>query len=760
MAMRQGVDGDGDAGMKAAGAAGCHWLLNGMAGLLLAGGSGVAAAEVPASPAPASPAVSATSTAAAAAPASSPETPAAPAARQQLPEVVVTATRTPHALQDVPASVKVVSGEEMRTEKMVETMPDALKDTPGVMLQKTSNGQTSPYIRGFTGFRNLLMVDGVRFNNAVFRDGPNQYWTLVDPYALDRVEVVKGPGSVLYGSDAVGGVVNAITQDTGLQLAPGAWERHLFTRVASADKSVIVHGDVDGNVDGRLGYHVGGSWKDFNDVRGGREVGTQPQTGYDEWNGDLKLEYLTGPDQKLTLAHLHTTQDDVWRTHRTVYGIDWEGATHGTDRRLSYDQEYDLTYLQFHAAELGGPVDAVHAGVSWQTMDEEENRVKKDLTSQIQGFTVNTAGMFLTLESPSPVGRWSYGVDYYHDEVDSYSDSYNAAGKHTASGIQGPVADDAGYDTAGVFVQDEIPFGERVDLVLGARGSWINADAGAVRDPKTGRQTSIQDDWGAVTGQGRLLVGLDEKKTWQWFAGVGQSFRAPNLSDLTRFDIARSGEVEIAAPGLKPERYVTYETGIKTEHAGWGGELAFFHTDIRDMIVRVPTGETIGGNRVVSKKNAGDGELDGVELGAHLKATDEVTLFGSFTWMDGEVEGYPTSAASSEREPLSRLMPVTVNGGVKYEPLVFNRKLFVQVDATMAAEQDRLASGDRADTQRFPPDGTPGYTVWNVRGGYKITPDVHLTVALENVFNADYRIHGSGVNEPGRNLIAALDVKF
>ena len=126
-----------------------------------------------------------------------------------LPEVVVTAMRTETALADVPYMGYVV-GSAAQQETAPRTTPDALAGLPSVMVQKTSYGQGSPYLRGFTGFRTLMLVDGIRLNNSVFRDGPNQYWNTVDPWAVDRYEVVMGPASVLYGSDAVGGAVNAI----------------------------------------------------------------------------------------------------------------------------------------------------------------------------------------------------------------------------------------------------------------------------------------------------------------------------------------------------------------------------------------------------------------------------------------------------------------------------------------------------------------------------------------------------------------------
>ncbi len=126
-------------------------------------------------------------------------------------EIIVTATASERSAHDVPYTVEVFSATELRQRRLARTLPEALAEVPGVMLQKTAHGQGSPYVRGFTGFRNLFLIDGVRLNNSVFRDGPNQYWATVDPLGLERLEVVKGPVSSLYGSDAVGGTVNAIT---------------------------------------------------------------------------------------------------------------------------------------------------------------------------------------------------------------------------------------------------------------------------------------------------------------------------------------------------------------------------------------------------------------------------------------------------------------------------------------------------------------------------------------------------------------------
>ena len=154
---------------------------------------------------------------------------------------MVTATRTEKKPFDVPAFVDRVTGEDLRSRELSRTVPEALRAVPGVMVQKTSHGQGSPYMRGFTGFRNLFLIDGIRLNNSVFREGPNQYWNTVDPYSIGRIEVVKGPASVLYGSDAIGGTVQAFTK-APLTFAGEAG--HLYLRVASAEESFIGRGEL------------------------------------------------------------------------------------------------------------------------------------------------------------------------------------------------------------------------------------------------------------------------------------------------------------------------------------------------------------------------------------------------------------------------------------------------------------------------------------------------------------------------------------
>jgi hemoglobin/transferrin/lactoferrin receptor protein len=675
-----------------------------------------------------------------------------------LSEIVVTPTRTEKAPFDTPYVVQRVTAEDIQTRQLSRSLPDALKETPGVMVQKTAYGQGSPFIRGFTGFRTLMLVDGIRLNNSVFREGPNQYWSTVDPLSVERLEVVKGPGAVLYGSDAVGGTVNAITQSRQGYGEGFLWDRHACYRFASAEGSHTGRGAISASVDRRFGVLAGGSAKAFGDLEAGRDMGEQRKTGYEEWDADFKAQYFPDADSELVLAHQHVDQDDIWRTHRTVFGQSWHGTTVGDDRKHIFDQDRDLTYLQFRARRIESAVEAVTASVSWQEQEEALDRVRSNRTREKQGFDVSTFGAWFQLESPSPFGRWTYGAEYYHDDVDSFARRYRADGVLSRTEVQGPVADEATYDLIGVFAQDDIPINDALDLIIGGRYTHAAVNANRVRDPQTGDPASMDEAWNSGVGSGRLLCRLDKPERWHLFAGVSQGFRAPNLSDLTRFDIARSGELETAVPALEPEEFLSSEIGVKARYENWSAEVAYFHTLIDGMIVRAPTGKTIDVAAEVTKRNAGDGHLHGVELGARWQFHPQFSTFGWLTWMEGELEQFATSAPRGEKAPISRLMPLTGQIGLRWDHP--NRKFWAEAVTTLAARQDLLSPDDERDTQRIPPGGTPGYLVATVRGGWRPTPNTSLTAALENVSDEDYRIHGSGLNEPGRNVVVSFSVRF
>lgn len=659
-------------------------------------------------------------------------------------ETIVTATREPRLQFDTPVSTDIVDSDRIR-ERGYRTTPQALRDLPGVMVQETAHGQGSPFIRGFTGFRNQLLIDGIRLNNSVFREGPNQYWNTVDPLSVRRFELVRGPSSVLYGSDAIGGTLNAITK-TPNTYGPGRnFGGNVYYRYATAEDSHIgrVEGSATNGTD--FGVHMGLSAKSFGDISGGRDTGTQPNTGYDEWDADLKLEKFVDDKTRFVVAYQHVKQNNVPRTHRTIFAVPFAGTTVGSDLRHDLNQERQLAYAQLHGDDLDGPFDRYSLSLSWQEQSESRDRIRGSMAQDGQGLDVGTLGLFANFSTDTTIGRLTYGGDFYHDEVDSFS---------TTNPIQGPVGDEATYDLLGLFVQDEIEVNEELDVTLGARFNYAAADADSVSDPVTSNQIAVEDNWSSVVGSARFVYHL-RPDTVNVFGGISQGFRAPNLSDLTRFNTARSNEFEIPSPNLDAEKYINYELGVKTREADTTTQVAVFYTDIQDQITRFPTGNVNGdGDAEITKDNIGDGYVYGIEVGAAHNLNRQWSMFGNLTFQDGETSTFPTSAPILVDEPISRLMPFTSQLGVRWDSE--EGDLWAELVGIYAADADDLNTRDMGDTGRIPPGGTPSYLVFHARGGVRVNEHVSIDLAVENLTNEDYRIHGSGQNMPGLNFVLGL----
>ncbi len=681
---------------------------------------------------------------------------------KKLPEIVITATRSDTDCVKVPAQVRTLNAEAI-LERQARTLPEALKELPGVNVQKTSNGQGSPFIRGFTGFRNLALIDGIRFNNSIFREGPNQYWNTIDSYAIDRLELVPGQGSVLYGSDAIGGTVNMFTKGSGYQNeAPGTFFHGLTAyRGSTAEESNVMRQEVQFGEGGSWGLHLGASLKYFGDVHAAA-IGDQPSTGYDEWAYDARLDISLDPNWTLTAVHQQLRQNDVWRTHATVRGIPWQGTTIGAELKRAYDQERSLSYLKLAGTHLDGPIQAASLTISLQSMSEYEHRIRRPIDNR-QNYSQTelwTLGFDLQLQSQTPIGKLTYGVDYFHDRVNTGSQRYNLKGTFIRDEIQGPVGDDATYHLFGAYMQDEIDLGDRVHLFLGGRYTYAAADVDRYDNANTPtiRYDSQSDRWENFSASARLSIDLDEKDLYRLFAGVSQGFRAPNLSDISRLDINRTDEVEIPSLGLNPEEFINVEIGLKADTDHYSGSLSYFYTDINEMIIRRATGAFIGANRVVEKKNGGDGFIHGIEFASEYRFNPNWSVFGHLTWTEGQVDQLVGNTNTLRAEPASRVVPLMWRGGLRWQTV--DRRWWAEFITLGQCDVERLNASDQRDTQRIPPGGNPGFNWLALRGGCQITEHLSVNLALENLLDSEIRHAGSGSNEGGFGAVIGATVKW
>lgn len=268
--------------------------------------------------------------------------------------------------------------------------------------------------------------------------------------------------------------------------------------------------------------------------------------------------------------------------------------------------------------------------------------------------------------------------------------------------------------------------------------------------------SDLDETFDAVVGSAKLIVDVNDHLASYLSASMG--FRAPNLSDLTRFDSARSNEIEVPSTNLDPEFFLGLELGANVRTDNVTAHAALFYTFLFDTIVRSPTGVIIAGDTAVTKTNSGDGHVMGAEVSVAWEVTPEWTLSGQFSWLDGQVETFPTSAPYLEEEALSRLTPMQGLVALDYEPE--DSGFHARAEVELVDRASRLNTRDKRDTQRIPPNGTPGYILFNLRFDYAFDSDTTVFLHFENIADKNYRIHGSGSQEAGFAVIAGFDMRF
>ncbi len=339
---------------------------------------------------------------------------------------VVTASRISESTLDTPYIVERID-DVIMTERAVRSVPEALEQIPGVVVQKTSHGQGSPIIRGFTGYHNLFLIDGIRLNNAALRSGPNQYWNTVDSQGLSSIELVKSQGSVIYGADAVGGTLQAITRRPVYADSGKLASARSYSRFASGENSFIQRLEASVSDADNYGLIIGGTYKDFGDIRAAG-LGHLPKTAYQELNFDAKLEVFVNETTRLTLFHQQVEVDNAWRTHKTRFGRSWRGTTVGDERSRILDQDRMLSYIQLEGDASNVLFDHYTLSLSRQNQSEERYRKRADRRVDVQGFDVTSYGAWAQFDRALDFTHITYGASYYQDRSDSFRNDYNADG--------------------------------------------------------------------------------------------------------------------------------------------------------------------------------------------------------------------------------------------------------------------------------------------------------------------------------------------
>jgi len=662
---------------------------------------------------------------------------------EMLDEVVVTGSRVEESAFETPQSVSTVKREEI-LERNYRTTPESLAYTTGVLVQKTAHGQGSPFIRGLTGKQVLILVDGVRLNNSTFRFGPNQYLATIDPAIIDRIEVVRGPGSVLYGSDALGGVINVITRKRKDFSEPSKHGGEANLAAGSADKERTARVAGEGNVE-TFGYWVGGDYRVFDDLEGGGDVGVQPYTGYNEYHANSVLSLKPGKDKRLDFSVQYTRQNDLPRTDKYV---------NNDESRIYNPQERQFYSLQWNGAMHAALADRLRAGISYQLMHEALERKKvNDPSWGVRNYDDKVGTVGLTLQLDKAIGSknlLTYGLEHYRDEVKSWRVDTKGG---TSTDKRGNFPDGSKYNTTGLYLQDEYFVSDKSAFTLGIRYSLSQAKT--TLEDYGDLDETYDDVTGSLRWSGEVQRGM------RLFAGIAQGFRAPNLDDIAVLKNTNEGE-DVPSPGLKPEKSINYELGMKMNRAAWQGTMTAFYSDYSDLIDRRRStykgldfidenGNGVrdpGEPNVVQKFNVGDAYIYGIEMDSRVVFNRDWSAFGNFAWMYGQNE--------TDNEPLSRIPPMRLILGVRWEMPASS--WWVEPLAEFNDRQDRLSSRDIRDP-RIPDGGTPGYALFNLRGGWHDRRQ-RVDIALNNLTDREYKVHGSGLYGPGREIKISYLLNF
>jgi len=660
-------------------------------------------------------------------------------------EIVFTASRHAETVFKSQHNVDIANQEKIAIRTSTNTA-DALREIPGVLVQKTTAGHGAPIIRGLIGKDVLLLYNGIRLNKPTFRFGGNQYMNTINAEFLNRIEVTKGPGSVMYGSDAIGGIVNMISEDSRI----GEWEKgsnlSVSSRYGTSDKSRIVNAAFGKGI-GKVAFSGGVGLKKIGDLKAGENIGKQAPTGYDEWNANFKVGVPINLQTSLKLDLLTVQQDEVPRFDKYV-NRKFEQGKYETYLYDPQNRYLAAISLQSHPIKLNW-ISSIKWNISYQLEQEgtvERKTGSSTLTKNRNDLT--TFGSYLQINSICHNFHvFSYGYEFYRDKVKS---SRTREENGSIESQRGNFPDGSKYQSIGVFLNDDIVFSSWFDVILGIRWSTIRLSS-LLEDPFG----KFDDRYSDLTG----TIGLSYKpKLWlNLIARYAKGFRAPNFNDTVVLKVSNAG-VDAPSPELSPEKSHNFEVGVKLNQERLIGSLFLFYNRLVDLIDRYPGSynglnffdENSDGIRdsgeadIFQKRNVANAYIAGWEFSGRIQISSKWSFAGFSFWTYGQNLTFD--------EPMSRIPPLMAMGSLKFMP---NQKISFETFIRTATKQDRLSSRDK-DDNRIPIGGTPAWTTLNFRWSSEIASGLKINVTVENIFDETYKEHGSGVYSPGRNLVVGL----
>lgn len=703
-------------------------------------------------------------------------------------ETVVSANRSTEKRKDVAQKIQVIRAAEIQFQQQT-SMADVLANSGSIFVQKSQLGGGSPIIRGFETNKVLLVVDGIRMNNAIYRGGHLQNVLTLDQANLDRAEVLFGPGSVIYGSDAIGGVMSFQTKKPLFSTSDELLVRSAaYMRGFSAGAGYAVNAQVNVGAK-RFASLTSISYSNFGDLRQGKNrSAAMGNLGFRPWyvtqvNGQDSM--MVNTDSSLQVGSGYTQYDLLQK----FSFVQKSGVQHHLNLQLSnsgnidrydrltlmsgakpkfaewyYGPQYRL--LAAYTLELSNATkcyDNARIILAYQGIEESrmDRRFQKaSLNHRIEQLDIYTLNADFMKKWGAHELR--YGAEAYLNQVNStaFAEDINT-GEQTTIDTRYP---DGGSSMQGAAIYASHTFEVSDQLIIndGIRFSQVGLQAKFVDQtffPFPFNQ--IQQNHLALNGNLGLIYMPQTK--WRISLNGSTAFRAPNVDDLTKVFESVPGSVIVPNPELLPEYAYNAELGLQYQFMKKSTIGVNAYQTYLTNALTVQNGTFNGADsvlydgqmsQVLMTTNKGRAYVRGFEVFLQAELTNNLQLFGSYNYTFGRI------LTDSIPYPLDHIAPAFGKLSLRYAMLHNKLKLegFMLYSGWKRLEDYNFVGEDNFAYATT--DGMPSWYTMNLRANYNINNQLSVQVACENILDRNYRMFASNISAPGRNFILTLRGNF
>jgi len=709
--------------------------------------------------------------------------------REQLDEVVMSISKWEQQKKDIPNKI-VSMGARVIAFTNPQTSADLLQNSGKVFVQKSQLGGGSPMIRGFATNRLLLTVDGVRMNNAIFRGGNIQNVISIDPYGIKNTEVIFGPGSVIYGSDAIGGVMNFYTKNAMLSSTDSlSFSGNANYRFASANKENTVHFDFNLGKK-KWAYLTSVSYNSFDDLKMGskgpdsylrknyvtttngvdalvtnNDAQKQVSTGYDQVNLMQKITHKPNNNWNMDIGLFYTETSDYSRYDRLIRP-DRDGTGLRSAEWYYGPQKWFMGNVQVNKKGKGKFYDGLKITTAYQYFEESRNnRGYQDPILYSTKEMVNALSTNIDFENKK-IGnlRLYYGTEYVYNFVNS-DGSQKSIITNAKTDAASRYPDGSSWQTVAGYLNGEYKAKPNFTLLSGMRYShvWIDAEFDNTFYPFPFDNANLST--GALTGS----IGFSwfPRANLQFTFNGSTGFRSPNIDDVGKVFDSEPGSVVVPNPDLEPEYAYNVELGVQKNFKDKVVlKGATFYTYLVDALVRRDylfngqsqieyNGEL---SNVQAMQNAAKAYVYGFEFGLEAFLSENLSLVSNLTLTEGieeDVDGTDT--------PARHVAPTFGDFHLIWKNQNLKADLFLNYNGEIANYD--LATSEQNKSYIYAKDAnelpySPSWYTLNLRSQYNLTNAFKVSLSLENITNQLYRSYSSGIAAPGTNLILGVGYSF